>query len=114
MLNAPISPEFYRNAMVVCGLHNEIKQLDALLHSGANLQDRRVKKIVPAMIKRLRYGEYASLRACFEAAKNPELFLKIINQIYGKPVPAIAAAKTDNSPKPPSNVLVVTVSAEED
>ena len=117
MLNMPIAPEFYRNAMVICGLQKETEELDALLLSGAKLQDSRVKKIIPAMIKKLNYGEYAAIRACFEAAKNPELFLKIVDQIYGKPVQSTSVGNPDGSPinnPPASNVLVVTVPAEED
>ena len=113
MLNLPISPEFYRNAMVILGLYKETGEFDTFLSTGAKLHDSRLKKIVPAIIRNLRYGEYAALRACFEAAKNPELFIKIIDQIYGKPVQS-GGANTDSSANPASNVVIVPVPADED
>ena len=78
------------------------------------MQDSRLKKIVPAIIRNLRYGEYAALRACFEAAKDPELFLKILDQIYGKPVQPTTAGDMDTSAMPASNVIIVPVPADED
>jgi len=114
MLNLPISPEFYRNTMVILGLYKETAEFDAFLSSGAKLQDSRLKKIVPAIIRNLRYGEYAALRACFEAAKDPELFLKILDQIYGKPVQPTTAGDMDTSAMPASNVIIVPVPADED
>jgi hypothetical protein len=117
LLNVRIAPDFYRNAMVICGMQKEVEQLDSLLLSGAKLQDPGVQKIIPSAIKKLCYGEYAAMRACFEACKNPELFLKIIDQVHGKPIQPTTVANNDGSPSrsaPPSNVLVVTVPAEEE
>lgn len=117
MLNMPIAPEFYRNAMLICGMQTEIEQLDALFLSGAKLQDTKVQKVIPSVIKKLSYGQYGAMRACFEAAKNPELFIKIIDQLYGKPIQPTTFANPDGSPirsASRSDVLVVTVPAEED
>jgi hypothetical protein len=117
MLNMRIAPEFYRNAMVICGMQKEIEQLDALLLSGAKLQDSSVQNVVPPVIKKLNYGQYGAMRACFEAAKDPDLFIKIIDQVHGKPVQPTTLANPDCSrirPAAQSNVLVVNVSAEED
>lgn len=116
MLNMPIAPEFYRNAMVICGMQKEIGQMDSLLQSGAKFQDARLLKIIPTVIKKLNYGQYGAMRACFEAGKNPDLFIKLIDQIHGKPIQPSTIANPDGSPiRPPtSNVLVVNVPAEED
>jgi hypothetical protein len=117
MLNVPIAPEFYRNAMVICGMQREVEQLDALLLSGAKLQDISVQKVIPSLIKKLCYGEYAAMRACFEACKNPDLFLKIIDQVHGKPVQPTTVANADGTQiksPPASNVVVVTVPVADD
>jgi hypothetical protein len=116
MLNMPIAPEFYRNAMVICGMQKQIEQLDALVYSGAKLQDAKVQKVIPPVIKKLNYGEYGAMRACFEAAKNPDLFLKIVDQIHGKLTQAITATNPDGSPilPPDPNILVVEVSDDDE
>ena len=111
MLNMPIAPEFYRNAMVICGMQKQIEQIDTLLQSGAKLQDARLRKIIPPVIKKLNYGKYGAMRACFEACKNPDLFIKLIEQLYGKPIQPTTVGDPDGSSiRPPDpNVLVVTV-----
>jgi len=117
MLNMPIAPEFYRNAMVICGMQKQIEEMDVLLQSGARLQDARLRKIIPLVIKKLNYGEYGAMRACFEAGKNPDLFIKLVEQLYGKPIqPATVGNPDGSSIRPPtsSNVLVINVPAEED
>jgi hypothetical protein len=117
MLNVRIAPDFYRNAMVICGMQKEVEQLDSLLLSGAKLQDPGVQKIIPSAIKNLCYGEYAAMRACFEACKNPELFLKIIDQVHGKPSQPTTVANAEGSEiksPPASNVVVVTVPVDDD
>jgi uncharacterized protein DUF5681 len=116
MLNMPIAPEFYRNAMVICGMQKQIEQMDTLLQSGARLQDTRLRKIIPQVIKKLNYGEYGAMRACFEAGKNPDLFIKLVEQLYGKPIQPTAVTNPDGSPirSPATNVLVVNVPADED
>ena len=116
MLNMPIAPEFYRNAMVICGMQKELERLDLLLLSGAKLQDARFRKVIPSMIKKLNYGEYGALRASFEACKNPDLFIKLLDQLYGKPIqPTTIGNPEGSSIRPPSsNVLVINVPAEED
>src|SRR5206468_214774 len=107
MLNMPIAPEFYRNAMVICGMQQQIEQMDTLLQSGAKLQDARLRKIIPPVIKKLNYGEYGAMRACFEAAKNPDLFIKLVEQVHGKPIQPTAVTNPDGSPirSPATNVL---------
>jgi hypothetical protein len=118
MLVMPIAPEYWRNAMVILGLSQQVKALDEWIKSGKTLQDSGAKRIVPLFVRKLKYGEYGAMRACFDAGKNPELFLKIIEQIHGKPVQPTTVANPDGSPIKgnalASNVVVVTVPVEED
>jgi hypothetical protein len=75
-----------------------------------------LNKIVPTKVKVLTFGQYAALTACFEACKDPYLFLKIIDQVHGKPTQAITATNPDGSPiQPPAdNVIVVDVDEDEE
>jgi len=115
-LEMKIPPEFYRNAMVICGMQKQIKQLDEALASfSGNSQHPKVLKVVPSAIRNLRFGEYSAMRAGFDAAKDPVLFLKVIEQIHGKPVQPTTIANPDGAPiKPSPRVLIINVPAEED
>jgi hypothetical protein len=114
LLTMTIAPEFYRNAMVICGLAKQVNQLDKLVMGGANVTDATVQKIIPLSIKKLTYGQYGAMRAGFEAAKDPDLYIKLVEQIHGKSVQPISDPDGSSIRPPASNVLVVTVPAEED
>ena len=77
MLNVRIAPEFYRNAMVICGMQKEVERLDALLLSGAKLQDVDVQNAS---------GEFKQLAREVgqrTARKGPALFMPLRAALTG-------------------------------
>lgn len=112
-LEVKITHAFYRNAMFILGMHQEVQAYDALVVAGAKAGDRKFDKVVPKTVKNFCFGEYCSLVAWYEAGKDPELFIKLIDQVHGKPVQPTTVANPDGSSMK-GNVLVINVPADED
>jgi hypothetical protein len=110
-LDMKIPALFYRNAMQLLGISKQVQQYDDLVKNGAKAGDSRLNKIVPKKVKDLTYGQYCALVTSFEACKDPYLFLKIIDQVHGKPTQPTTTTNPDGSPigPPSSNVIVVNV-----
>jgi hypothetical protein len=116
-LEIKIPSLFYRNAMQLLGMNKQIQRYDELVKNGAKAGDSGLNKIVPIKVKDLTFGQYCALVACFEACKDPYLFLKIIDQVHGKPIQPTTLANPDGSTikqAPSSNVIIVDVPAGED
>jgi hypothetical protein len=82
----PISPALYREAMNLLGVFaKELRAIKKLIKDGAEEDSDNVMALVPKRVKKLSMGQFNAIKALSAGAGDSDLYLKIIDQIHGKP-----------------------------